>query len=1287
MLRPGPAQTLRFRTKIPDWPTAVGNILPWRSVILALWVLASGAFAAAPDNPIPLLIDIRPPFGGQYTALGSDHNGNLIVGADGHIGIFDGLRWRHIRPERDTPADFLAKGDRIWVAGTRDIGWIQADSNDEKYHPVVRGIAGHVLDLLDAGQRFIAVTTDQVMLLTTEGDILDRIALPRPTFRWRFPWEAGWILYSKQDAFFVTSAGDRLIVSENTPIPSEVLKRDGIMNVVRQADRVLLLGAVKSYSYRDDGTLVPLDAPDWQDALSEHPFGVFCWGEDPTLFRLGSDGGLKGFDPHTLKQIWHARVTEELAGQAFCNALTTDLGVFIATSVRVYWLPSPSNARSLAGPRLEAFGVDTASDGGFWVSTIGGSWHVGPGAWAATDWHRAATWGVKETRFGLLRAQLNGFDLDEQHVWMRDGQGPVCGVVDAGDDLVLTQVQHLYRWNAQLQPTAGLDFHGAINNLASTPSGDVIVSTFSDGVYRWSKDNALKLLRRRNDIESIVASDGATPIVLWADGMLEIGDTQVRLPGDGQVVWDSVAVNGGRIIAGGQFGSGAALVSVERDSAGTWTIMPLDHPVLNTIGGVHKIAISGDRIAIAGPRGCVDIALTFFDRHPNPPKPEIAFPVAAAADQGAASARPLAGSERLKLDPGDDELLFVLKGGPEYWRHRLRFFYRLAPDSADWTEFDAAHAIALQRIGSGKHVLEIESRSLTGTARATYDLVRPLHWYAGRWAIAAYAFTLLGAATVLVAWRTRRLQLRARVLEDRVAKRTAELKQANETKDEFLASMSHEIRNPLNGVIGITTMLHDCARDERERKLTQSLRACADQLRLVLDDILDFSAIERGELMLHVTAFDPAAAIRAAVLAIDPRMENTRLHLAPEFTDGTFVEGDEGKLRQIVSNLVSNAHKYGIPPEAEVEAHYSQRRLVVTVANTGPDIPPEDQTRIFSSFERGRSSSHKHARGAGLGLTISSRFASAMGGEIKLVSADGLTRFTVSLPLPHAEPKGATVLDLTPRRTRRVLAVEDETYNRLVLGHLLTRFGCHVDWAHNGTEALDLVRSGGSYEMIFTDWMLPDMEGADLVRQIRTLLGDRTPPIIAVTAYATAEKRAEAFAAGVAEFLTKPVTDEKIEATLGATSTHTSPPWPVRAGGSEEPLRLGILLDTADPRQRIADFRTELLTRMGEIDRALGNRDGARAARAAHQLTSQVLAIHYHTFAAELRALEAAATSQDWDSAQALLRRNVTLMSALCRTLDDIAQQSSKRMTSTPPPTSDQRNPDAETKPLRIAYD
>ena len=406
-----------------------------------------------------------------------------------------------------------------------------------------------------------------------------------------------------------------------------------------------------------------------------------------------------------------------------------------------------------------------------------------------------------------------------------------------------------------------------------------------------------------------------------------------------------------------------------------------------------------------------------------------------------------------------------------------------------------SHSIS---VGSGRTpvVLQVERNGLVTESRFT--VVRPWPWWLRAWAWPLYLLAVGGLVLGLVRWRTRRLERHTRDLEARVAERTAELRKANAVKEEFLASISHEIRNPLNGVVGICEMLAERNVGPREHVLVRTLGGCADQLRSMLDDILDFSHLERAVPTLSRTDFELVSLVEESARVMDPDLKACSLIL-PE--QPCWLHGDSGKIRQVLCNLISNALKYGVPQEAGIEVHVTptdggKGRVRIAVRNTGPTIPAEEIPRLFESFRRGRQTAG--VPGSGLGLAVCRRLSQAMGGHLTAASQEGLTEFAFEVVLPSAQPPVRA--ESAPAQISRALAIEDEDYNRLVLGHVLRALGYSVDWAEDAATALRLA-AAHPYDLVLTDWRLPDMEGGELCKRLLEIMPTPKPPVVAVTAY------------------------------------------------------------------------------------------------------------------------------------------------------------------------------------------
>jgi CheY-like chemotaxis protein len=319
-----------------------------------------------------------------------------------------------------------------------------------------------------------------------------------------------------------------------------------------------------------------------------------------------------------------------------------------------------------------------------------------------------------------------------------------------------------------------------------------------------------------------------------------------------------------------------------------------------------------------------------------------------------------------------------------------------------------------------------------------------------------------------------------------------------------------------------------------------------------------------------------------------------------------------------------------VPPAATIDVYVlsegPQRcRVTVAVKNTGPDIPPHEQATLFETFTRGEYAKRGRIGGSGLGLSICKKFAEAMGGDVTVTSAGGLTVFQVTVPFEIAQVHRCDNSDASSTRSlnARALAIEDEDYNRLVLGNILAKLGYKVDWACDGKNALQLARQNG-YDLILTDLMLPDTDGGTLTREILLHCEDPKPPIFAVTAYSTKEKEDECLRAGMAGFISKPITVEKLEAALqGWASRHrtSAKPFvePCAPTASITVAQLGRLgpLEVILP-----DFIRKIQNEWAGIDRMLEDRECTPAANAAHKLISAMLLVDADVLSDQLRLLE-----------------------------------------------------------------
>ena len=365
---------------------------------------------------------------------------------------------------------------------------------------------------------------------------------------------------------------------------------------------------------------------------------------------------------------------------------------------------------------------------------------------------------------------------------------------------------------------------------------------------------------------------------------------------------------------------------------------------------------------------------------------------------------------------------------------------------------------------------------------------------------------------------------------------------ANSAKSAFLATISHEIRTPMNAVLGLASTLLDTKLDDDQRRTVQSIHDAGDSLLEILNDILDFSKLEAGQFSLEIVAFSPDTLVDNTLSIIEARASAKGLVLR-HISDPSLpkaLQGDAGRLRQILLNLVSNAVKFTAAGEVTVTTRTvanDGRRATIewSIADTEIGIASEKSDPCSGIFQADDTINRRFG-GSGLGLSICKRLIEKMGGEIEVCSdlGKGSTfRFCLSLEIVETaipvEPADKTAtLDINSQiealgRSLRVLVVDDNSTNRTVAVNLLKGFDIQANLACDGTEAVTAVRSF-NYDLVLMDVRMPEMDGLQATRVIRALDGARASiPIIALTANAFAEDIEACRQAGMNDFVVKPV--------------------------------------------------------------------------------------------------------------------------------------------------------------------
>ena len=375
-------------------------------------------------------------------------------------------------------------------------------------------------------------------------------------------------------------------------------------------------------------------------------------------------------------------------------------------------------------------------------------------------------------------------------------------------------------------------------------------------------------------------------------------------------------------------------------------------------------------------------------------------------------------------------------------------------------------------------------------------------------------------------------------LESMVQTRTQELAQAlaqaqeaAQAKSAFLATMSHEIRTPMNGVLGMSELLGATALSDEQRELLRVLQSSGQLLLAILNDILDFSKIEAGKVELEHIPFNLPALLQELSEVFTPQAQAQDLELALHCPADlpALVLGDVTRLRQVLSNLISNAIKFTHRGRVDITVCATAQDDVyqVSVRDTGIGISPEVQAKLFTAFTQANASVTRQYGGTGLGLVISAMLVQLMQGQIWVDSAPGqgsAFHFTFKAPTVERvwQHEPAQVRDHHDMGHLRVLVVEDHHVNRLLVVNFLEKLGIAPDVAQDGLEALQHIEKK-SYDAILMDIQMPRMDGLTTTHHIRANPHIRQPHIIALTANAFAEDKNLCQNASMDDFLSKPI--------------------------------------------------------------------------------------------------------------------------------------------------------------------
>lgn len=600
-----------------------------------------------------------------------------------------------------------------------------------------------------------------------------------------------------------------------------------------------------------------------------------------------------------------------------------------------------------------------------------------------------------------------------------------------------------------------------------------------------------------------------------------------------------------------------------------------------------------------------------------------------------AGGRTLDPGSPLVLSAGTSGLLIEYSGLSFTAPGRVRFQYRLKGVDPEWVDAGERRVASYASLPPGRHEFQVIACNADGVwndTGATLRFEQKAYPYQQPWFYVVLGALGVAGTVSFIRWRTRSLQREKARLEIAIVERTQELRAAKElaeastrAKTEFLQNISHEIRNPLNGIIGLAGMLREGMRDVRQDEMLVSLRACSKSLARVFNEVLSFTRLEYGHVTLHENplALRDLVAEAVALFRVAGRDHggDIAVEIDPDVPD-RFV-GDEEKIHAILGNFLANALRHA--PGSRIEITVSAdsvndyaANLTFAVTDHGPGIPYGEQELVFGKFVRGSTARQQRTPGTGLGLATCRALAELMGGHVGVDSEPGQGAsffLTVRLRQDRESPVPAPVAEARSSVRQRALVVEDQPYNQIVVRRMAESLGFETDIAPDARTAFGLLGLHG-YELILIDWELPDMTGEQIARTIRQRPDAAGSILLATTAHDGDDIRRRCATAGFDDFVLKPLDAATIERVLTGVRRRRQ----ASAAGDHPGLdtRVFRLVGRARPRgvRQAADEYVEILDQeLAVLEAAVACEDRSTVAWTAHRLKTHAGLVH----AVELR--------------------------------------------------------------------
>ncbi|MFD1297488.1 ATP-binding protein [Lysobacter gummosus] len=1181
-----------------------------RSLCLLLLLLLGAQFADEAQARLPETPRFRR-FGQEQglpksvVAMELDHQGYLWIATEDGLARYDGVEfslWRHTiglsgsLPDNMLEDLYVDAGDRVWVASRNGLSYLGADrkefvrisfsgadascSDDVSY--LTGTPDGSIWTATYAGQ-MCRIAPDGVRVTRYEPGVGAGARLPRGPVTALLADARGRLLVGTMNGL-ARFDNDRF-----APIGRDETAGVRIGELSPDADGSIWVGTQRGlFRLSADDRMSP--AP-W--ALGEETTNAIVvsdlsggrWiGTTAGLYRVDSDDNVRLLQDDAGDGVWDRR-------SGLMQMLRDDEGGiwFVTYSQGLAYLPPDWNRfasiTSVGGrriDRLDARDIAPDGDGGFWMLTATDLYRLRAGSGELEPVADSKSLGVKwlHTLFARPDGQLwighsTGLSLfdpvtSKARSWPFSARDPDLGATvwflyewPDGSLWLWFSDGSVRRYNADGEPLPAGEIEkvlGSAGFLTSTatfrpgPDGQPWFAG-NNGLQRWDGSRFVPVPGGAfSDIQAIsfagpqrlwLARSGALESYRWQGGKLELErridntadypDTNVSglLVSRNGTVW--VTTTRGLLMVSADarrlrlFGLGDGIPNVELTRT-------TPHRNADGVGA----ALSLDGVVL------FDLDTPFPGARP----PRLSLEtLSVRREEDEWTLTPAQGRVQLESDDRDLRIVARLMSFLDPRSHVYRF--KLDGYDPDWIEQRANGERVFSRLDPGEYRVLIKAAGADGiwSDPVSFNLhVKPPWWRSG-WAQMVFALIAIGLLAVgAIAYR-RRLGRRS-AWQLAVHKREV-AEQASEAKTRFLATLGHEVRTPMTGVLGMSELLLDTPLDEKQRGYTESIRRAGEHLLRLVNDALDLARIESGKLELEDRPFDLRALVEEAAGLMRPLARQRGLDFQVDIAASAplGLRGDPNRVCQILMNLLGNAIKFTEQGSVRLRVDaLAPQGVRFEVADTGPGLNEEQKARLFRRFEQaeGARTAARYG-GSGLGLAICQELAAAMEGHVAVFSQAGQgARFVLDLPLAWAEPP-PVVESSTPEPVfrgfqvgpRSVLLVEDDATVAEVIAGLLRAQGHRVSHVANGLAALAETATA-RFDLAMLDLDLPGINGLDLARQLRAQ--GFTQPLIAVTARADADAEPQAQAAGFDRFLRKPITGAMLADTIDSVLAQADTP-------------------------------------------------------------------------------------------------------------------------------------------------